>query len=231
MQNKDVSQSFRHALALTLAALVLSGCLAEEEGETSFAGDSGTSSGNAPPVISGNAPPVISGNPAGAVNIGNVFVFSPNASDPDNDALTFAIENMPVWASFDAGTGELSGQPTLGDVGIYADILISVSDGKASSSLPRFTISVNQVGTLSVTLSWIPPTQNEDGTTLTDLDGYRIYWGTTPGSYPNSVTVDDGLSSYVVENLAPGTYEFVATSFNTAGVESVFSNPATKVAN
>ena len=224
MQNKDVSQSFRQALVLTLAALVLSGCLAEEEGETSFAGDSGTPSGNAPPVISGN--------PAGAVNIGNVFVFSPNASDPDNDALTFGIENMPVWASFDAGTGKLSGQPTLGNVGTYSDILISVNDGQASASLPRFSISVDQVGTLSATLSWTPPTQNEDGTPLTDLDGYRIYWGTTQGNYPNSVTIDnEGLSSYVVDNLVPGTYVFVATSFNRAGVESAYSNPATKVLN
>ena len=37
-----------------------------------------------------------------------------------------------------------------------------------------------------------------------------------------------GLSSYVVDNLPAGTYEFVATSFNDAGVESTFSNSATK---
>ncbi len=82
----------------------------------------------------------------------------------------------------------------------------------------------------SVTLNWTAPTQNEDGTTLTDLDGYKIYWGTTSGSYPNSVTIDnETVTSYVVDNLAPGTYEFVATSFNTSGVESRYSAPATKV--
>ena len=80
-----------------------------------------------------------------------------------------------------------------------------------------------------MTLNWTAPTENEDGTPLTDLAGYRIYWGTTPGSYPDSVTLDNpGLTTHVVENLAPGTYEFVATSFNTAGVESSYSNPATK---
>jgi hypothetical protein len=83
-----------------------------------------------------------------------------------------------------------------------------------------------------VTLSWTPPTQNEDGTALTDLAGYWIYWGTSPGSYPDSVKIDNpGLSTYVVDNLVPGTYEFVATSFNASGVESVYSNPATKVVN
>jgi len=91
--------------------------------------------------------------------------------------------------------------------------------------------AVNAISLGSVTLNWTPPTENEDGAALTDLAGYKLYWGTTPGSYPNSVNVDVGLTTYVVDNLVPGTYEFVATSFNDAGVESVYSNPATKVLN
>ena len=79
-------------------------------------------------------------------------------------------------------------------------------------------------------MSWTAPTLNEDGTTLTDLDGYKLYWGTTPGNYPNSVTIDnESVTTYIVDSLAPGTYEFVATSFNTAGVESRYSGAATKV--
>jgi hypothetical protein len=96
--------------------------------------------------------------------------------------------------------------------------------------LAPFSITVQAVSPGSVTLSWTPPTENEDGTALTDLDGYRIYWGTTAGLYPNSVTIDnESVSTYVIDNLSPGTYEFVATSFNTSGVESAYSSPATKV--
>jgi len=224
MQRKDFSRTIRNTAALTLAALLLSGCLSQEDDEASLDGDADTPSGNAPPVISGN--------PAAAVRVGDQYSFLPVASDSDNDPLTFDIENQPPWASFSTDTGQLSGQPTLGNVGTYSDILISVNDGQASASLPRFSISVNQVGTRSTTLTWTPPTENEDGTALTDLDGYRIYWGTTQGNYTNSVTIDnEGLTSYVVENLAPGTYEFVATAFNDSGVESVFSNSATVVLN
>ena len=117
----------------------------------------------------------------------------------------------------------------------YNNISITVSDtSNASTTLGPFSISVSAVSLGSVTLDWTPPTENDDGSDLVDLDGYKIYWRTMPGSggYPNSVTLEnEGLTSYMVENLAPGTYEFVATSFNTARVESVYSNPATKVVN
>ena len=221
MQGTIGTTVIRIAALLATFSLLMSGCLSDEKA-ASTADDN-------PDTPSGNTPPLISGNPAAAVNVGDVYSFSPAASDPDGDSLTFEIENTPTWASFDAGTGNLSGQPTMGHIGVYNDILISVDDGNATSALPRFSISVNQVGTFSTTLSWTPPTQNEDGTMLTDLAGYWIYWGTTPGSYPNSVKIDNpGISSYVVDNLSAGTYEFVATSFNTAQVQSAYSNPATK---
>ena len=81
-------------------------------------------------------------------------------------------------------------------------------------------------------VNWTPPTENEDGSPLTDLAGYKFYWGTTPGVYSDSVTVNNpGISSYVIDNLAPGTYEFVARSFDSEGVESAYSNPTTRTVN
>lgn len=81
----------------------------------------------------------------------------------------------------------------------------------------------------SVTLSWTAPTQNEDGSVLTDLDGYRLYWGQTAGRYTNSVTIDNESITIYILDAPVGTYEIVATSFNTSGVESRYSNPATIV--
>ena len=177
-----------------------------------------------------NSPPQISGTPATSINANQGYSFTPDASDPEGDSLTFSISGQPSWASFDTSTGELSGTPGDAEVGVYSDIVISVSDGQADASLAAFSISVEAISLGSATLSWTAPTQNEDGTELTDLDGFKRYWGTTPGTYPNSVTIDNPtVTTYIVENLAPGTYEFVATSFNTSGVESRYSGAATKV--
>jgi len=181
-------------------------------------------------VAAENSTPTISGNPLGQVSVNGSYFFTPTAGDPDDDVLTFSVTGLPDWASFNSSTGRITGTPTDADVGTYSNIRITVSDGTKSASLATFSITVEAVSLGSVTLNWTPPTQNEDGTSLMDLAAYRIYWGTTPGSYPNSVTIDNpGLSSYVVENLVPGTYEFVATSINALGVESVYSNSATKI--
>jgi hypothetical protein len=182
-------------------------------------------------VIFVNGAPTISGNPASQVSANSQYSFTPTASDPNGDNLTFSVSGLPGWADFNTSTGRISGTPTDANIGVYSNISITVSDGTASSTLGPFSITVNAISLGSVTLNWTPPTENEDGSTLEDLDGYKIYWGTSQGNYPNSVTIDGGLSSYVVDNLAPGTYVFVATSFNTSGVESVYSNPATKVVN
>lgn len=176
-----------------------------------------------------NSAPTISGTPASSTNQGQAYSFTPVADDADGDPLTFSISGLPSWASFGSASGALSGTPGAADVGVYTNIVISVSDGQVSTSLPAFSISVNAISLGSVTLDWVAPTENEDGTPLTDLAGYRIYWGTTSGNYPNSATIDNpSVTTYLVENLAPGTYEFVATAFNSAGVESQYSDTATK---
>ncbi len=86
--------------------------------------------------------PSISGTPAAAVAAGSGYSFTPVASGPNGHALTFSILNAPSWASFIASTGQLSGTPPAADVGTYSDILITVSDGHASASLPAFSIQV-----------------------------------------------------------------------------------------
>ncbi len=113
--------------------------------------------------------------------------------------------------------------------GVNGTVTVSSENGQASADAVRYVlVTENQIGLGSATLNWLPPTQNDDGTALLDLAGYNIYWG-TPGNYSNSVTLNNpGLATYVVENLSPGIYEFVVTAFNTAGVESQYSNSAIK---
>jgi hypothetical protein len=179
----------------------------------------------------GNNAPTISGAPAATAVVGQAYVpFTPTAADPDGNALTFSIANRPTWASFDAANGRLSGTPPDGSAGIYPGIVISVSDGQVMASLPVFTITVNQIGTGTATLSWTAPTMNTDNTPLTDLAGYRIYYATSASALSQGTIVDLGSSviSHPITNLNSGTYYFAVTARNLVGVESDLSNVVSK---
>jgi Putative Ig domain len=177
-----------------------------------------------------NRAPVIGGTPPASVLAGGSYGFLPVANDADGDDLSFSAAGLPSWASFNTVNGALTGRPTAGDIGTYGNVSITVTDGTATASLGPFSIQVVQVGPGTVTLTWMPPTENTDGSVLTDLAGYVVYWGTVSGSYPNSVTLSNpGLTSYVVDNLLSGTtYYFATTAYNNDGMESTFSNEASK---
>jgi Fibronectin type III domain len=81
----------------------------------------------------------------------------------------------------------------------------------------------------SATLSWSVPTENTNGTPVTDLAGYHIYYGTSEGAWTSTITVLEATeTSYVVSGLAPGTYYFAVVAFNSAGEDSPESNIASK---
>ncbi|MDH3615931.1 MAG: putative Ig domain-containing protein, partial [Gammaproteobacteria bacterium] len=176
-----------------------------------------------------NSPPTLSGTPNGTVLENSFYEFAPDANDANGDPLTFTITNKPAWADFDPTTGALYGTPTAADVGHYDAIGIAVSDGQATAELPGFAIDVTSVALGSVTLSWVPPSENTDGSPLTDLAGYRIYYGVDPQNYSDVIEITNAsLTSYVVDNLTPNTWYFAATALNSSGVESTLSSPAAR---
>lgn len=84
------------------------------------------------------------------------------------------------------------------------------------------------LGTAS--LAWTPPTEKEDGSTLADLTGYRVYAGRARDALELVASLDNpGLSRHVLENLAAGTWYFTITAVARDGAESVPSNLAQKV--
>jgi hypothetical protein len=189
---------------------MLSACFSNDTNLKPFAGDS-----------TANQKPTVSGEPPTSIRAGQAYEFTPQASDPDGDALTFRVANKPSWASFDKATGRLWGTPQDADVGINVDIRIAVSDGKQSAGLGRFAITVDPISTGSVTLSWYPPTENADGSALTDLAGYRILYGREADELNRVITLQNpGLTRLVIEDLASATWHFSMTSFNASGSES-----------
>ncbi|WP_391856880.1 Ig-like domain-containing protein [Vibrio cidicii] len=159
-----------------------------------------------------NDAPVISGSPSTQVDEDSAYQFVPQASDNDPaDTLTYSIANKPSWATFDTATGALSGTPSNSDVGTHAGIVISVSDGRVSASLPAFAITVNNVNDAPV-ISGSPATQvNEDSAYLftpqvSDVDNQAFTFSITNKPAWASFDAATGTLSGTPSNDYVGTY-------------------------
>lgn len=219
-------------VALAMTSVISAGCGGGGGGgggSSASANNSGTSS------ASGNSAPTITGSPATQASVGSAYSLTPQATDADGDTLAFSIQNKPSWAQFSTATGQLTGTPAAQES--IADIVITVSDGKASASLPAFSITVGTESSAAptpgssapsgpgVALSWNVPTQTDDGETLQDLAGYRIHYGTNQNALVSSVEIQSaGSNNFTVQNLRPGTYYFAVRAVAANGAESKLSN-------
>jgi hypothetical protein len=86
-------------------------------------------------------------------------------------------------------------------------------------------------GIAIASVSWIPPTEREDGEGLSmaEIAGYRIYYGTSEGSYPNQVDISDSTVQQATVTITSGIHFFVMTTYDVDGRESDFSSPALKI--
>jgi hypothetical protein len=167
-----------------------------------------------------NSAPTISGSPPTTAQVGVPYSFKPTAADANGDTLTFSIVNRPSWATINSATGQLSGTPTA--VSMTSNVTISVTDGKATTALPPFSIVVAAAAptTGTATLSWVPPTYNTDGTVLTNLAGYRIRYGTTSTALSTITVANPGIARYVLSGLSAGVWYFAVASYTSTGAES-----------
>jgi Putative Ig domain len=177
------------------------------------------------------AKPTISGTPATAVTAGSAYTFTPSASAPSGGTVYFSIVNRPAWATFSDTTGTLAGTPTTAEAGTFSDIVISAYsyDKSANLSSPNVSLAAFSItvaaGSDATTLTWTVPTENTNGTTLTNLAGYRISYGTAADDLSQSVTIaNPATTSYVLSDLSAGTWYFAVEAYNTAGTFSPASN-------
>ena len=117
---------------------------------------------------------------------------------------------------------------TLAAIGI--SLLLGITGcntGDQSSAGDPSTVSASNSGTAMV--SWFPPTQRTDGSTLTDLAGYRIYYGKSLNALSRVLDIrNPGQTSQFIDNLDVGTWYFAVTAYSNDGLESGMSDLAAK---
>ena len=76
----------------------------------------------------------------------------------------------------------------------------------------------------STSLAWQAPASNTDGSELTDLAGYNLYYGTESGRYSQVKPLRDPSKTSFELPVEPGTYYLAMTAYDASGNESELSN-------
>ena len=169
----------------------------------------------------------ISGAPTTTAEVGQFYSFRPTVVAPAGSSLAYEVSNKPAWAQFSAATGTLSGTPSTGSAATDANIVVSVSSGAQSASLPAFSITVEPAAATTAgaaSLSWSVPTTNTNGSPLTNLAGFVIRYGTSSTALEKQISIaSPSATGAEVSNLSPGNWYFQVAAVNTANVEGQFS--------
>ena len=208
----------RQLIVLLAILLYLTGCEETSGGGKSSTGSLGVNVSSSlstdPPTMS------LSANPATVVQGGST-------------TLTWDSSNTTgCTASGDwSGSLAVSGSQVVSGLTIDSQFNLAC-DGPGGTVNETVNVAVVLNGTGTALLSWNPPTENEDNSALTDLTGYRIYYGVSSGNYTDSVVVNNpGLTSYLIDNLASTTWYFAMTAVNSSGIESALSAEVSKTIN
>jgi hypothetical protein len=122
-----------------------------------------------------------------------------------------------------SGSRGTSGSASVGPLSASTTFSITCS-GASGSAMSMISVAVRGV----VTLSWQPPTENVDGSPLSDLSGYQIYYGTESRDYDAQVAVSDPRVTQQSLELTSGTYYLAVTAIDDQGNESGYSNEVTR---
>jgi hypothetical protein len=123
-----------------------------------------------------------------------------------------------------AGCGSDGSSGATGSTGSTA-AQSSTTASQTPTSPPPSSSPLPTPSTSNATLSWLAPTENTNGSALTDLRGYKIYYGTSPKQLNQLVALSNpGIQTYVIDGLSVGvTYYFAIAAMAGDGTESAQS--------
>jgi hypothetical protein len=146
-----------------------------------------------------------------------------------NTTLTWSSSNATSCTASGGwlGSRATSGSSTTGALKTTTIYALACT-GAGGTANKAATVTVAAVFNGTATLSWKAPSTNTDGTPVTPLSGYTIYYGTSPSALSHSIAASATATSYEITGLAPGTWYFAVAADAKVGTKSAMSNIGSK---
>ena len=142
------------------------------------------------------------------------------ADEGSSSSGTASAASDPIPSLVAPGVGVIDRSSETGIPSATGTTGTNVAANTTQGTTPVSSTS-NNPSTGAATLDWMPPTENTDGSVLTNLAGYTVYYGTSAGNLTQSVKITNpGLTAYTLSNLPTGTWYFAVTSYSSTGIES-----------
>ncbi len=188
-------------------------------GKTTVTATSGSTSGSATLTVTNATLVSLAVTPANP-SIANGTTKQFKATGTFSDNTTQDLTTTVVWSSSNTGVATISSSALATAAAVGSTTITATSGGISGTDNLTVTASTT-TGSAIVSLS--APTRNADGTPLTDLAGYRVYYGTSSGNYSKMIDIGNVLT-YTINNLVSGTYYFAVTAYDSQNLESSYSN-------
>ena len=114
---------------------------------------------------------------------------------------------------------------------IVTSLILTACGGGGGSSSEGSSLDTSYANSGTASLSWVAPATRTDSSylALTELEGYRVYYGTSASSLALLVDLNDkSMTEYTTQSLPSGTYYFAVTAYDSDGNESGYSNVINK---
>jgi hypothetical protein len=144
--------------------------------------------------------------------------------------LTWSSTNATACTASGGWSGTLatSGSQSTGALSASTTYTVSCT-GTGGSASQSATVAVTPATTGTAILTWLPPTSNTDGSPVTLLSGYTIYYGTSATALTQSVVITDATTTtFEITGLASGTWYFAVAAAAADGTQSDLSNLGSK---
>ena len=181
-------------------------------------------------VTNVNDAPTITGMPPTTIAEDSAYSFTLGGGDIDaGDMLTYSLSpNSPKWLSVSTtGTTTIvSGTPDNDDVGTTMGIVVSVSDGTVSASLPAFNLAVTNVndapmGAVTITgTATLGATLTAVTSAIVDADGLGTFSYQWRAGNTNTNIADATASTFVLTQAQVSKTITVVVSYTDGGMEA-----------
>ncbi len=157
------------------------------------------------------------------------FTASPTkVQEGGNAVLTWKASNAYACRGYGPWEGSegLEGSSTTNGLSATTTFVLTCFNSSGAKTSKKATVTVVDAAAAgTATLSWNAPTSNVNGTPITPLSGYTIYYGNSEGSMTQSLVVSGAAAtSAEITGLASGTWYFAVSADAADGTQSAKSD-------